>query len=115
MRHSLSSPEFRVSSQIRDFREKISKLADLPAGTLPKEFSDPFPENKGKLYSYSKGEVKILIEDVGLSNGLAWSRDNQTMFYVDSLPAKKMFAFDYSDAGEICEYKCIRKEPHSGL
>lgn len=64
-----------------------------------------YPENIGKLFSYSgNGGLKVLLQDVSLSNGLAWTRDNKTFFYIDSIPNKTLTAYDYSDEGEICEF-----------
>lgn len=41
------------------------------------------------------------MSKVSLSNGMAWTSDNTTMFYNDSFPGKT-FAFDFDlDAGEI--------------
>ena len=71
---------------------------------MPKVLDESFPADKGKLFSFSKGELKVLKDEVGLSNGLAWSRDNKTLFYADSLPAKKVLAFDYDDSGNICKF-----------
>jgi len=36
-------------------------------------------------------------ENVGISNGLAWTKDKKIMYYIDSTP-KKVFAFDYEDS-----------------
>lgn len=47
-------------------------------------------------YSYRK-----VHEDVGVSNGIAWSLDEKEMYYIDSM-RKKVLAFDFdAEKGEI--------------
>ncbi|KAL4235807.1 hypothetical protein ACF0H5_004197 [Mactra antiquata] len=52
-------------------------------------------ENQGSLYSLERdGSVKLHKEGVSISNGLAWTADNKTMYYIDSIP-RKVYAFDF--------------------
>ncbi len=45
--------------------------------------------------------VRKILPDVRLANGLAWSADRRTLYFIDT-PARSIFAFDYDDAsGEI--------------
>ena len=56
-----------------------------------------YPEvitNKGKLYSFFQGNYTKLLDDVTISNGIAFSNDNKTMFYIDT-PTKKIVKFNY--------------------
>jgi sugar lactone lactonase YvrE len=47
------------------------------------------------------GRVTRMLDDVGISNGLAWSPDGGTLYYVDSLTRRiDAFSFDVS-SGEI--------------
>lgn len=59
-------------------------------------------EASGALYSYSPdGSLKTLITGVRISNGLAWSPDHQTLYYIDT-PTFKVMAYDYDlVSGEI--------------
>ena len=68
------------------------------AGTMDLEEKRPL----GALYVLEKGEgVKKVLEKVTVSNGLGWSPDHRTMYYIDT-PTKLVSAFDYSDStGEI--------------
>jgi sugar lactone lactonase YvrE len=52
----------------------------------------------GSLFCYSSPEKWTLErQNVGISNGLAWTADRKTMYYIDSTP-KKLFAFDFDEA-----------------
>jgi sugar lactone lactonase YvrE len=52
-------------------------------------------KGKGKLYCLdTDGSVRLMLEGVTISNGLGWSPDHQTMYYIDT-PTRKVFAFDY--------------------
>ncbi|XP_053376399.1 regucalcin-like [Mercenaria mercenaria] len=52
-------------------------------------------KHQGSLYSLElDGSLKTRKEGVRVSNGLAWSVDNKTMYYIDSIP-KKVFGYDF--------------------
>jgi sugar lactone lactonase YvrE len=59
-------------------------------------------ENSGALYSLKPdGALRTLIGGVGISNGLAWSPDHKTLYYIDT-PTHKVMAYDYdAQSGEI--------------
>ena len=45
--------------------------------------------------------IKKKIENVSISNGIAWNADNTIMYYIDT-PSNYVFAFDYNiESGEI--------------
>jgi sugar lactone lactonase YvrE len=49
----------------------------------------------GSLYSLeADGRVIKRMDDVGVSNGIAWSSDERTMYFIDS-PRFAIFAFDF--------------------
>lgn len=49
----------------------------------------------GALYCLDKdGTVRKVLDAVGISNGMAWSRDNRTMYYIDTM-RKNVAAFDF--------------------
>lgn len=56
----------------------------------------------GKLYRVDHdGSVNVMDEGIVISNGLAWSPDETTMYYIDS-PTKNIFAYNYDGAtGDI--------------
>jgi len=70
------------------------------AGTMG--FSGPSGAH-GSLYRMdSDYSVHKILEDVTTSNGIVWSHDKTTMYYIDT-PLGRVDAFDYDDAsGDIC-------------
>jgi sugar lactone lactonase YvrE len=54
--------------------------------------------NCGHLYCLDTDlSVRRRVDDVSISNGLAWSADERTMYFVDS-PTRQCVAFDYDKA-----------------
>jgi len=53
----------------------------------------------GALYSFTLEDgLRTLLTGVRISNGLAWSPDNGTLYYIDT-PTRQVRAFDYDLAG----------------
>lgn len=70
----------------------------------------PEPENghcvpqSGALYSLSKGELKQHVQQIGISNGLAWNLALKKFYYIDSF-AFSVDEFDYDlVTGDICKF-----------
>ena len=66
--------------------------------------------NMGNVYTI-KNDVKAIkkIEAVSISNGMAWSLDHQTFYYIDS-PTLEIAAYDYEKAtGHISNKRIIIK------
>lgn len=63
-----------------------------------------FAPGAGALYRYSSdGGLDRMLDEVTISNGLGWSTDGGTMYYIDSM-AYRVDAFDYDLAtGAISE------------
>lgn len=57
---------------------------------------------KGSLYCvHADLRIKKVLSNISVSNGMAWSPDNKTMYYIDS-PQKSVFSFDYDlESGDI--------------
>ena len=51
-------------------------------------------EKIGNVYSYYKGEVKTIIKNTTISNGLAFSVDNKFLYFIDT-PTKKVAKYAY--------------------
>ncbi len=56
----------------------------------------------GTLYCLdAEGRVEPRVTNVGISNGIVWTSDKKTMYFIDS-PTRRVDAFDYNNAtGEI--------------
>ena len=67
-----------------------------PAGRfLAGSMDDAEMEASGSLYSYSpSGKLKILLSGIRISNGLTWSSDARTFYFIDT-PTRQVTAFDY--------------------
>ncbi len=65
-------------------------------------------ETSGSLYSLSpEGRLKKLLKDVRISNGLAWSPDCKTMYFIDT-PTRDVRAFEYDiDTGQIANPRVL--------
>lgn len=66
----------------------------------------------GSLYSLSpEGKVKRLLQGVTISNGLTWSPDYQTFYYIDT-PTRQVLAFDYDvESGAISRPRVVVDVP----
>lgn len=52
-------------------------------------------KDKGKLYCFSSdGSMEEKVSPVTISNGLAWNKENDVMYYIDT-PKKRVAAYDF--------------------
>jgi len=65
-------------------------------------------EKKGAFYKLdANGNLTELFDGVGISNGLDWSSDNKTMYYIDTVN-KQIDAFDFDmNSGNVVNRRCI--------
>jgi sugar lactone lactonase YvrE len=67
------------------------------AGTMDMGEQDPF----GSFYSFDRGSTTKLLGQVTISNGLTWSPDHKTLYFIDT-PTREVKAFDYDlESGAI--------------
>lgn len=72
---------------------KCDRLGRFWAGTMSMNGG----KKMGALYRVDPdGAITKVLEDISLSNGLAWSPDWQLFYYIDT-PTKEVWAFDYSE------------------
>lgn len=58
-------------------------------------------------YTNYTGNLTLRVPKVTISNGLGWSMDNSTMYYIDSTP-NHVYSFDYNlTNGTICNQKIL--------
>lgn len=60
---------------------------------------------RGALYRVDGSGIARMVDGVSISNGLAWSPDGATLYYIDS-PTRRVDAFDFHD-GEIAGRRTV--------
>ena len=60
-------------------------------------------DNLGSVLSYSNGDVKVLISNTTISNGIVFSKDSKNMFFIDT-PARTIAKYTYDLESGSCEY-----------
>jgi sugar lactone lactonase YvrE len=68
--------------------------------------------NRGSLYClYPDLRLRTLVTGVGISNGIAWSSDQKTMYYIDT-PTREVAAFDFdADTGDLSGRRVVIRVP----
>ena len=107
--------------------EEIAMVeADLPKNRFNDGKCDPagrfwagsmdydFAKDAGSLYCMDRDlSVRKVLSDVSISNGLVWTEDQSTFYYIDSL-AFQIAAFDYDvSTGEIDNRRGVVELPES--
>lgn len=70
-------------------------------------------EASGSLYSFDGKQVTRLLDGIRISNGLAWSPDHKTFYYIDT-PTREVKAFDYDvNTGRIANPRVAIHVPES--
>ena len=83
---------------------KADPAGRFVGGTMT--LGDPRP-GAGSLWSYSDGRAVELVGGVTISNGLAWSADGSTLFYIDT-PTRQIDAFTYDVAtGAVADRRTV--------
>jgi sugar lactone lactonase YvrE len=59
-----------------------------------------------KLFSYDGTNLRTLVDGVTISNGLGWSPDTRTMYYIDTV-SRSLFAYDTDPSGEIRDQRTL--------
>jgi len=79
-----------------------------PAGRLIFGSMDFYKQKpSGFLYSYDGNNTTQLLDGIRISNGLAWSVDYKTLYYIDT-PTREIKAFDYDiSSGKIANPRVI--------
>lgn len=80
---------------------KCDPQGRLWAGTMAMDESP----GRGALYRVDAGGVTRMVEGVSISNGLAWSPDGGTLYYIDS-PTRRVDAFDFRE-GRITRRRTV--------
>lgn len=98
--------EFK-DSNIRFNDGKVDPNGNLWIGTMDMDVTP----NKGSLYRIdSDKNVSEVLQSVTISNGLAWSLDAKTMYYIDTAD-NVVYAFDFNDKSEISNKRIAFRIP----
>ena len=54
------------------------------------------------------GNVLPMLTDLSISNGLVWTRDGRTMYYIDT-PSAQVDAFDFDSTGALSNRRAVIK------
>jgi D-xylono/L-arabinono-1,4-lactonase len=84
-----------VLEEIRD--ERDSRFNDVIADPAGRVFCGtmPTPKRLGRLYRLDRdAKLTVVLEEIGCSNGMAFSVDRKRMYYTDSV-ARTIYLFDY--------------------
>ncbi|XP_017101821.2 regucalcin-like [Drosophila bipectinata] len=102
-----TSPVAKVVRTLFEIRPELkdNQLNDAKAdpngrffgGTMPHGIKDFQNVWNGELYSWEKGQLKVLKEKVGLSNGLAWDTKAKKFYYADTNNFE-VESYDYDQA-----------------
>lgn len=70
-------------------------------------------ETAGSLYSFDGTNTRKLMDGIRIANGLAWSPDHQTFYYIDTF-TRTVQAFDYDvNSGEIANPRAAIRVPET--
>lgn len=99
------------TQEVRFNDGKCDAAGNLWVGTMDcKDYNKPV----GKLYRISEtGIIDVKLTGITISNGLTWSLDNKTFYYIDS-PTRTVKAYDFDLAsGEISNGRVVITTPDS--
>lgn len=103
----IANPESEIENN-RFNDGKVGPGGRFWAGTMAYDMT----AHAGSLYCLdTDGTVSQKEKDVTISNGIVWTADHKTMYYVDS-PPRVIYAFDYDKAsGNISNGRIVIKVP----
>jgi len=79
------------------------------AGTM--DMNEKYPT--GSLYSFNGTSITRLLGNITISNGMTWSADYKTFYYIDT-PTREVTAFDYDlETGAIANSRVALSIPES--
>lgn len=111
--------------------EKLTLLIDPEADLPDNRFNDGKCDSRGRFWagttrishdqqvgSLYRLDADLAVHrelgDVWISNGLTWTQDDRTMYFIDS-PTSQVVAFDFNaEAGEISNKRLIIEIPEGG-
>jgi sugar lactone lactonase YvrE len=101
--HELARPEGHQAKEVRTNDGAADPWGRFWVGSMA--FSAEI--GRGSLYRFHEATgTETVFGDVTISNGIGWSPDARTMYYIDTAPGL-ISAFDVDDHGEISSHRVI--------
>ncbi len=98
--HHLS---FQTDSTIRSNDAAVDPWGQLVCGTM----HETAVAGEGSLYRVrADGSIETLIESVTISNGIDWSLDRSTMYYIDTR-SQRVLAYPYNPDGPLGQARTV--------
>jgi D-xylono/L-arabinono-1,4-lactonase len=109
--------EGNISEVIPDIPlEHTSRFNDVIADPVGRVFCGTMStaQSKGKLYLLNlDGTLQLVLEEIGCSNGMAFTLDRKTFYYTDSF-AQEIYCFDYRvEDGKLSNQRLFCKIPET--
>lgn len=99
----LASPEARHAGEVRTNDGAADPWGRYWIGSMALDHG----HGRGSLYSFHESVgLRTELSDVSISNGIGWSLDRRTMYYVDSAPGT-VFAFDVNETGDVSNQRAF--------
>jgi sugar lactone lactonase YvrE len=92
----VASPEERHADTVRTNDGIADPWGRFWIGSMAYDFAP----GAASLYRFGREGLRTIFEDVTISNGIGWSPDARTMYYIDSGPGT-IQAFEVDESGEI--------------
>ncbi|KAG7169961.1 Regucalcin-like 3, partial [Homarus americanus] len=116
--HTIKTKVIQTTTDDHFNDAKCDPQGRLWAGTMGPldEKGELLEFNTSSLFKYDHDLVfTSWVQKVTISNGLAWSHDRKTFYYIDT-PAKSIYYFDYADAaGTISNQRVLLEYEAAGL
>lgn len=94
---TLLAPIKLEDTSIRTNDAKCDSTGRMWVGTMAFDFSP----GVAALYAFDSKGLKEVVSNLTVSNGIGWSLDKKTMYFIDS-PTKRVDIFDFNlEAGEL--------------
>jgi sugar lactone lactonase YvrE len=100
-----------IDADVRTNDGKLDPAGRMIVGTMQMD-AEP---GRGQLFSWDGAGLRTLVEPVTISNGLGWTADSRTMYYIDT-PTQQVAAYDYDLAtGDISNRRVLAEiDPADG-
>lgn len=97
---------------------KNTRFNDVITDPYGRVFCGTMPDENGIAYLFlldTDGELKLILDNIGLSNGMGFSPDNKKMYFTDSKKGE-IYIFDYNkENGSINNQKVFIKVEEQGI